>query len=255
MSSPTHLVPKSAFSRLTITELKLYLREPAGLFWGIVFPMALLVIIGSIPSSRTPSADLGGLRFIDVYVPTTIAFVLTVLALLTLPTTLATYRERGILRRLSTTPAPPSWVLAAQLAINLAVVAVTLILIIGVGRLAFAVRLPAQIIGFVLSAALAVAALLSLGLFVAAIAPSGRTATIAGTIPFYPMMFFAGLWVPRAAMPVALRHISDFLPLGAAVQALQDTTRGDWPQPLHLAVMAAYALIFGVAAVKLFRWE
>lgn len=255
MSSTAQVAPKSAFSRLAVTELKLFLREPAGLFWGVVFPLALLVLIGSVPSSRKPSADLGGLRFIDVYVPTMIAFVLAVLALISLPAVLAAYRERGILRRLSTTPAQPSWVLAAQLAINLAVVVVTLILIVGVGRVAFGVRLPAQIIGFVLAAALAVAALLSLGLFVAAIAPSGKAANVIGAILFYPMMFFAGLWVPQAAMPGALRHVSDFLPLGAAVRALQDTTRGNWPQPLHLAVMAAYTLIFGFAAVKLFRWE
>lgn len=255
MSSTAHVTPKSAFPRLAVTELKLFLREPAGLFWGIIFPMALLVIIGSIPSSRKASTDLGGLRFIDVYVPTMIAFVLAVLALISLPAVLAAYRERGILRRLSTTPVQPSWVLAAQLAINVAVVVVTLSLIVGVGRVAFGVRLPAQIIGFVLAAALAVAALLAVGLFVAAIAPSGKAANVIGAILFYPMMFFAGLWVPRASMPDALRHISDFLPLGAAVQSLQDTTRGNWPQPLHLAVMAAYALIFGVAAVQLFRWE
>ena len=226
-----------------------------GLFWGIGFPLVLLVIIGSIPSSRKPSDGLGGLRFIDVYVPTMIAFVLAILALNALPPALATYREKGILRRLSTTPAPPSWVLAAQLAINVAVTVIAMILILSIGRFAFAVHLPAQIIGFALSAILAVAALLSLGLFVAAVAPSGRVANLAGAILFYPMMFFAGLWVPRAAMPGVLRHISDFLPLGAAVQALQDTTGGNWPHPLHLMVMAVYALVFGAAAVKLFRWE
>jgi ABC-2 type transport system permease protein len=253
--SSVHTPPRSAFSRLAVTESKLFLREPMLLFWGLVFPMILLVIIGSVPSSREPSADLGGLRFIDVYVPTMIAFVLAFLALTALPSVLATYREKGVLRRLSTTPAPPAWVLAAQLLINLAVVVIALILIVGVSRVAFAVRLPTQIFGFVLSLAFAVAALLSFGLLIAAIAPSARAATMIGSIVFYPMMFFAGLWVPRAAMPSALRHISDLLPLGAAVQALQDTTRGDWPQPLHLAVMAAYALIVGVAAVKLFRWE
>jgi ABC-2 type transport system permease protein len=217
--------------------------------------MALLVIIGSVPSSRKPSADLGGVRFIDVYVPTMIAFVLAFLALTALPSVLAAYRERGILRRLSTTPAPPSWILAAQLLTNLAVVLIALVLIVGVSRIAFAVSLPAQFFGFMLSFVLAVAALLGIGLFIAAIARSGKAATVIGSILFYPMMFFAGLWVPLAAMPAALRHIGDFLPLGAATQALHTTMRGEWPQPLHLAVMAGYAIVFGLAAVRLFRWE
>ena len=86
-------------------------------------------------------------------------------------------------------------------------------------------------------------------------APSGRGANAIGALLFFPMMFFAGLWLPRAAMPPVLRDISDFTPLGAAVQALQDSAQGHWPHPLDLAVMACYALVFGVAAARLFRWE
>ncbi|MGI8688778.1 MAG: hypothetical protein ACR2M3_09385 [Thermomicrobiales bacterium] len=81
MSASTPVVPRSAFSRLVVTESKLFLRAPILLFWGLVFPMILLVIVGSIPASREPSAGLGGLRFIDVYVSTMIAFVLAILAL------------------------------------------------------------------------------------------------------------------------------------------------------------------------------
>jgi ABC-2 type transport system permease protein len=72
---------------------------------------------------------------------------------------------------------------------------------------------------------------------------------------FFPLMFFAGLWIPRAQMPASLRQISDFTPLGAAVQGLQDSMRGAWPHPAGLAVLAGYAVVFTVAAVRFFRWE
>jgi ABC-2 type transport system permease protein len=255
MSATTPAVPRSAFAKLAATETKLFLREPLILFWGLAFPVALLVIIGSLPWSREPSADFGGRRFIDLYVPTMVAFVLAFLALSAMPSVLAGYREKGILRRLSTTPAPPSWILAAQLAINLGVVLIALALILGVSRVAFAVSLPGQIAGFILSVLFAAASLLVIGLFIAAIARSGRAANGIGVILFYPMMFFAGLWVPLPVMPKLLRRVSDLTPLGAAVQALQETMPGDWPHPPHLLVMAAYALMFGFAAVRLFRWE
>ena len=51
---------------------------------------------------------------IDLYVPIAIALVLVMLSLNLLLATLATYRERGILRRLATTPVGPIALLAAR---------------------------------------------------------------------------------------------------------------------------------------------
>ena len=47
------------------TELRLFRREPGALFWILLFPTLLLVILGSIPGFRHHDADLGGLRTID----------------------------------------------------------------------------------------------------------------------------------------------------------------------------------------------
>jgi ABC-2 type transport system permease protein len=247
--------PRSALRQVTIVEARLFLRERVGVFWGVGFPLALLIIFGNIPAFRRPSKSLGGLTTLDVYVPILIVFVLAMLAINAMPPVLAGYRERGVLRRLATTPLGPSRVLAAQLAVNLAVMATTLIAMLVVARLAFGVVLPRQAGGFVLALILTVAAVLALGLFIAAVVPNARVANGVGAILFFPMMFFAGLWLPRAEMPAVLRDISNFTPLGSAVQALQDTTQGHWPHPLYLIVMACYALVFGLAAARLFRWE
>jgi ABC-2 type transport system permease protein len=240
---------------LTVTEARLFLREPAAVFWGVVFPVVLLVIIGSIPSSREASADLGGERFIDVYVPVLIAFVLAMLALNALPPTVAGYRERGVLRRLATTPVGPAPVLGAQLAVSLGVAVCSWVLILAVGRAAFGVALPRQAVGFLVAVVLVAAALLAVGMLVAAVAPSARTANAVGAILFFPMMFLAGLWLPRDVMPDALRTMSDLTPLGAGVGALQSAMEGDWPRGLHFAVLAVWAVGCGGAAVRLFRWQ
>jgi ABC-2 type transport system permease protein len=227
-------------AKLTVTELKLFMRDPIAWFFAIAFPPLLLVILGSIPAFREPSEDLGGLRVIDLYVPIMVGFVLAMLAISVVPTYLATYREKGILRRLSTTPVHPAGLLGAQVAMALLIALFAVTLVLGVGIVAFV---------------LAAASLLSVGVLVAAVAPSGRAASGIGTMLFFPMMFFAGLYVPRDAMPAVLRRIGDFTPLGAGVQALQDAAGGAWPQPLHLAVMAAFAVVAGLAAARLFRWE
>ncbi|WP_433384685.1 ABC transporter permease [Actinoplanes sp. CA-142083] len=240
---------------LTLTELKLFLRDKSGPAFGVGLPLLLLIIFGNLPFYREHRADLGGLTLLDIYVPILVAFVLAMLALNVLPPILAGYRERGVLRRLRTTPVGPVRVLAAQLIIMqlTAMVAVTALLL--VARLAFGVELPRQLAGFLLTTVLATLALIAIGLLVTAAAPGGRAANAIGAATFYPMVFLGGLFLPIPAMPTMLQHIAHASPMGAAVTAMQDATNGHWPHWLALVTLLAWASAAAVAAARLFRWE
>ena len=202
-----------------------------------------------------PRAIYGGESFLDLYTTIMVVFGLALLALTNMPMILADYRERGVLRRLRTTPIGPVRVLAAQLVADLVVSVVMVALILAVARIGFAVPLPRQAGGFILAALLAAAALLGAGLLVAAIAPTGRVARGIGALVFYPMMFFAGLWLPIPNMPATLQHVSHATPLGAAVPALTAAAFGSWPTAPQLLAMAGWAVAFGLAAARFFRWE
>jgi ABC-2 type transport system permease protein len=182
-------------------------------------------------------------------------FSLAMLALLGLPIPLASYRELGVLRRLSTTPVPPSWVLAAQGLVQLCVAAVSLIVIFVASVTAFGAPAPKSAGGLVLSVALSIAGLFPIGLVIAAIARTANGASVIGRVAFFPLMFFAGLWLPRAMMPGVLLDISNYTPLGAAVEAIQDSMLQGFPPAAPLLVLAAYAVAFGFLAQRFFRWE
>jgi ABC-2 type transport system permease protein len=241
--------------QLARTEWKLFLREPMVVFFAVAFPAVLVAILGSVKGFRQPTADLGGSRVIDIYVPISVLLALAILALQYTPSVWSTYRERGVLRRLATTPVAPVKLLAAQLVNNLAVLVVSVATVLAVGRLAFDVTLPKQLFGYLLALVLTAAALFSIGLFVAAVVPSAKAGNAIGSLLFFPTMFFAGLWLPREAMPALLRRIADFTPLGAGEQALHDAAAGAWPHASALLVVTAYLVAFGAAAAKLFTWE
>lgn len=243
------------FYRLTMSETKLFFREPLGVFFVLGFPPILLVILGSVPSFREHSADLGGLRVIDLYAPIIVAMAIAMLALNGIPQVLATYREKGILRRMRTTPVRPSRLLGAQLAMCAVMSVVVMLVVQAISRIAFDVALPGQVGGYLLGYVLSSLSMLALGLLIASLAPSGKGAGAIGSVLFFPVLFFAGLWAPRDTMPEVLRTISDFTPLGAGVQSLQDATAGHWPQLLHLAVMAGWTIVAGGLAARYFRWE
>ncbi len=164
-------------------------------------------------------------------------------------------REHAFLRRLSTTPVAPRWLLAAQVVVNFVLAVVAMILIVAGATLFYHVPAPAQLGGFVLSAFLATAALFAIGLFIAAVAANGVVSAVLGTLFLYPLIFFAGLYVPRQSMSPTLLHISDYTPLGAGVHAMLSSMQGAFPPAQPLLVMAAWAVVFGLAAIKLFRWE
>jgi ABC-2 type transport system permease protein len=244
-----------ALVKLSLTELKLLSRERVRAALPVVIPLVLILILGNIHSLRQPRAAFGGESFIDQYTTIMVVFGLALLALTNMPMMLADYRERGVLRRLQTTPIGPARVLGAQVVACLTVAVVMVVLILAVARIEFAVPLPRQAGGFILAALLAAAALLGAGLLVAAVAPTGRVARGIGALLFYAMMFFAGLWLPIPDMPATLQHISHAAPLGAAVSALTEATQGSFPTALQLLTMAGWAVAFGLAAARFFRWE
>ena len=244
---------RGGFQSLLITELRLLAREPLILFWALIFPVGLLVVLGSATSDK-PKAALGGLPFIVVYTPVLMTFTLTLLSLSAMPATLASYRDKGYLKRLSTTPVGATRLLAAQLALVFGLAGSVVILIMLVARFAYHVPLPSEAGGFVLAILLTMAAMAALGLLIASLATSQRVAGATGGILFFPLMFFAGLWVPQQQMGHVLRTISQYTPLGAAVPSITNSDFGHWPGTTHLIVLALYTVVLLRISIRFFRW-
>ncbi|WP_147918473.1 ABC transporter permease [Ruania zhangjianzhongii] len=245
----------SALLRLTGAETRLFLREPISMIFTFALPPILIIVFGVIPSFNEPNPDLGGLRIIDLYPPIILAMAIAMVAFTHLPPQLATYRDKGVLRRMRTTPVTPSVLLGAHLMMCTAIAAVTMVAVLAIATLGFEVAVPQNLLGYLLAFGLTTLATLSLGLLAAALAPSGTGATAIGLLVLFPMLFFAGLWIPRESMPEVLLTISDFTPLGAGVQALGDAAAGGWPQVLHVGVLAAWTIVAGGLAARTFRWE
>jgi ABC-2 type transport system permease protein len=240
-------------TKLALVESKLLWREPATWIIAVLLPTAILVILGLVFSPNEPLEALGDNRFIDLFAPSLVVITLAALGANTLPTRLISYREKGILRRLSTTPIHPASLLVAQLAINMIVAVVAVGLLVAVGHYAFQIPLPRQPLSFVAAVVFGMSSLFALGLLVAAVATTARAGAALVSVLFIAVMFLGGVWVPRFVLPEFLVRIGDYTPPG--VQALMDAWMGTAPHPLQLAVMAVITAVAGVAAARMFRWE
>lgn len=254
-TSPSQHVRRSPAAVVLRTEVRLFLREPGALFWIMAFPALLLIVLGFIPTFREPSDDLGGQRVIDIYVPITVLLAIIMASVQTMPSTLATYREQRILRRIATTPAKPRHLLTAQYVIHTGAVLLGTLIVLLIGRLVYDVQLPGAAGAYLLILALALAASLALGGLIAGVTSTARAAATVGTVLFFPMMFSSGVWVPVQVLPDLLRDIVALTPLGAATLALDEAAVGQWPDLRHVAVLVVWALGLGALAARYFRWE
>ncbi len=213
------------FGVLLATESRLWLRDPGTVFFALVFPTVLLVGVGfAIPGMRVPIEDApppwGGLTPVALYAPVVLAAAIATPALTTMPVYFATFREKGLLRRLSTTPMRPQGIVVAHLVINLVAVVVASAVALVVGQLVFGLPAPRNAGTVVLAFVLGVASMYALGTLVAARAPKASTASAIGTLIYFPLLFLSGLWTPGPMMPEAVAQVGRFTPLGAASQAM-----------------------------------
>lgn len=128
--------------KLTWMELKLFVRNPTGAFFTVIFPLMLLSVYGIMYSN-----ELGGISdeygLIDVSVPAFTGMIIAIAALTILNTEVATSREKGVLRRLKATPLRPLTILTAKLIMIFLMTCLGMVLMIVAGKLAFGLRFTA----------------------------------------------------------------------------------------------------------------
>jgi ABC-2 type transport system permease protein len=243
--------PLTVYTRI---ELALFLREPAAVFFTLALPVLLLTLNGS--GDVPPEFAAAGLKAAGLVAPGLIVMVMLTGGLMALPETLASYRERGVLRRLHASPLRPWQVLGAHAGTQAAVIAAGLVLLIGLA-IAFGSRPPsglgsvAMLVAVVASAAL----VLGVGFLIASVAPTGRTAQAIAAALYFPAVFVSGAAIPREALPEVVRSIGEWLPFSYAVNALRSAWIDGQVNFAALAVVTATAVVAALAASRLFRWS
>lgn len=250
----------AVLARLTTVEAKLLLRDRGTAFFAILFPGVLLTVLGLVmPWADAPFDEtdpvLSQVTAITAYAPIVLALAVGTAALQTFPTVMGTYRDKGVLRRLSTTPVPPSRVLVAQLLVALGSIVVAGVLAVVLGRVVLGISMPDRPLLVVAAFVLGATSALALGCLIAARARTAGAATAAGMVAWIASMFFAGVWLPLPLMPEIVATLSSWTPIGAASQAMADGWYGTAMPTQELLVMAGWTAVCVPLAARFFRWS
>src|SRR5215510_15323396 len=119
--------------KLTWLEIKIFAREPLGLFGSLFIPLIVFLGLARFVGpgvTGPPRSGWPGGGFLPVL--TTVLIALS--AVSSLITIISIYREGGILKRLRVTPLHPAIILTAHVIVKLLLTVVTMVLLFVAGR-------------------------------------------------------------------------------------------------------------------------
>jgi len=248
-----------SFFRLTLVQLKLFLREPAAFFFTLAFPLLLLLLFGIIFGNEPQPAAAGfgpdGFGYIDAEVPALTALIIGTVALLGIPIATATAREQRVLRRFRATPMQPWTYLAADVVVYFILALMGMVLLVVVGRLVYNLRFDGALLALLAGFSLSTLAFVAVGYLIASLAATARVAQVVGNLFFFPMMFLSGAAIPLQFIPESVRRVSDWFPMTLVVKLLHGLWFGEGWNWTAVVILVGMLIAGTVLSVRTFRWE
>jgi len=239
---------RSTTRRLLTTELRLLTRDPLTLTFVLVFPIVTMLIIGG--SFGTEPDEAFPVNPSHWYVASYLTVVIGATGLIMLPVHIASYRERGVLRRFAASGFPRWSFALAQLSIGLTAIAVAGVLLLAVAAPVYGipdVESPLRVAAGILVGSVA---FVSIGVLLGTLLPSARAAQAIGLLLFFPSFLLGVGGPPPEVMSEPLREVADKLPLALANQAVREPWLGLGDANGSLVAVTAIAVVATALAAR-----
>ncbi|HYG94810.1 MAG TPA: ABC transporter permease, partial [Nocardioides sp.] len=186
----------STTRRLLTTELRLLTRDPLTLTFVVAFPIVTMLIIGG--SFGTEPDEAFPVNPAHWYVASYFTVVIGAVGLVMLPVHIASYRERGVLRRFAASGFPRWSFALAELLIGLAAIAVAGPLLLAVAAPVYGLPDVDDPLRVAVGIAVGSVAFVGIGVLLGTLLPSARAAQAVGLMLFFPS-FLLGVGGPPPA--------------------------------------------------------
>ena len=239
---------RSPTRRLVTAEIRLLLRDPLTLTFVLVFPIVTMLIIGG--SFGTQADDAFPVNPTHWYVASYFTVVIGATGLIMLPVHIASYRERGVLRRLAASGFPRWSFALAEIVIGLVAIVVSCVLLMLVAAPVYGVPAVEDPLRVGLGVLAGSVAFVSLGILLGTIMPSARAAQAIGLLLFFPSFLLGVGGPPPAVLSDALRSISDVLPLKLVTDAVREPWLGLGDGTGSLVIVTVIAVVATALAAR-----
>jgi len=253
---------RSSMSLLAVQnsyQNKIFFRTPIAAFFTIFFPLMIFVVFALVFGNQY--IEELGVTAAQYFAPAMAVFAAVSASYTNIATTTAYQRDQGILKRVRGTPLPASVYMGGKIMSSIEVAFLSVVVMMAIGVLFYGVEiyartLPAVIVTFIVG----VGTFAALGLLVAALVPSGESATAVTNATLLPLAFISGIFLtPTGDSPAWLDTVAKIFPLKHFVEpfvtAFNPTYTGSGWNWASLAYMLVWGIGATILAVRLFKWE
>lgn len=242
--------------RLFLHELRaqqhMFWRNREAAFFSFVFPILLLVLIGSVYGDD----EIEGVRAPTYLLVGLLGYGVAANAFAGLAITLVVRREAGLLKRVRGTPLPPGTYLAAVIGSTVVVIGLQVVAQLLLGVFALDADWPERPALFVLAILTGAAAFAALGIAITTVVRTADGSSAVVNAIFLPAAFISGVFFSTEEMPAILEAIAEILPLTHFLDLVRATfVSGESFAPSAVAAVVVWGIIGAAVALRMFRWE
>ncbi len=244
-------------------EVRQFVRERDSMVFTFAFPVILLFIFGSVFSG-----DVGaGVSFTQYFTAGMIASGIVLSSFQSLAVGIAVERDEGSLKRLRGTPMPPAAFFLGKIGLVLVTSLIQTAVLLVIGRLLFGLNLPSTIelwlrFGWIFLVGTTAGTVL--GIAYSSVPRSSRSAAAVVTPVVIVLQFISGVFFIYSELPGWMQTIGALFPLKWLAQGMRSVflpsafqtqeVAGSWQLPQTAVVLAAWAIIGLLVALRTFRW-
>jgi ABC-2 type transport system permease protein len=207
---------------------------------------------------RTEQVSERGSRYIDFLIPGLLGLNMMGTGIWSIAFSVTTARQKQLLKRLVATPMRRSDYLLAQVLGRLVFLVPEMVVLVGVGWLAFGVAVRGSLALLLAACTLGAMTFCGMGLLIASRVRTVEGASGLANLVMLPMWLVSGVFFSSERFPERVQPLIRALPL----TALNDALRGimNEARPLagvgaQLAILAAWCVVSFLLALRIFRWR
>jgi ABC-2 type transport system permease protein len=239
---------------------KAFVRNPASVFFTLIFPLMFLVIFTVIfGNGHILVAPGRTVRVATFYVPSISSFSVVTACYTNIAISLTFLRDSGALKRIHGSPLPVWSYMFARI-LHAIVMAVLLVIICAAfGALFYGATLPTSTLpAFALTVVVGAAVFSILGVAMSAFVPNADAApaVVNGTV--LPLLFVSNVFIPLENPPQWLDIVGKIFPVRHFADALINSffqLSGSGLRVNDLLVIAVWGVAGLVVALRFFQWE